>query len=65
MCCEVTTAFIDKVSGMVDKVSTGVVVLFKQLCGALYCAKERVVWAANLISRVRIQPPVIKLLPED
>ena len=27
MCCEVTTAFIGKVSGMVDKVSTGVVIM--------------------------------------
>ena len=59
VCCEVITAFIDKVSGMVDKVST-VVVLFKQLCSALYRARERVVWAANLLGRVRIQ-----LQPED
>ena len=59
VCCEVTTAFINKMSGMVDKVST-VVVLFKQLCSALYRAKERVVWAANLLGRVRIQ-----LQPED
>ena len=59
VCCEVTTAFINKMSGMVDKVST-VVVLFKQLCSALYRARERVVWAANLLGRVRIQ-----LQPED
>ena len=50
VCCEVTTAFIDKVSGMVDKVSTGMV-FFKQLSSALYCVKERTVWAANLIGR--------------
>ena len=50
----------DKVSGMVDKVGT-VVVLFRQLFGALCCVKERAVLAVNLIGRVRIQPPRVRI----
>ena len=50
----------DKVSGMVDKVGT-VVVLFRKLFGALCCVKERAVLAVNLIGRVRIQPPMVRI----
>ena len=56
VCCEVMTAFVVKVSGVVDKTRTGVAWL-KQLCGAVYLIKERTVRAVNLIGRVRIVPP--------
>ena len=58
VCCEVMTAFVVKVSGMVDKTRTGMAWL-KQLCGGLYLIKERTVRAVNLIGRVRIVPPRI------
>ena len=57
VCCEVTTAFIGKVSGMADKVNTGVV-WTTQLFGAVSCAKEKIVRTVNLIGRVRLQPPL-------
>ena len=60
VCCEATAVFIAKVTGMVDKASTGMV-WFKQLCGAFSHMKERTMSAAYLIGRVRIQPPEIKL----
>ena len=53
VCCEMTTAFIVKVCGMVDKVTTGAV-WTKQLFGAVSCAKEKIVRTANRIGRVRI-----------
>ena len=53
VCCEVMSTFIVKVSGMVDKVTTGVV-WTKQLFGAVSCAKEKIVRTANRIGRVRI-----------
>ena len=56
VCCEVMSSFIVKVSGMVDKVSTGVG-WTKQLFGALYSVREGAVRAVNLIGRVRIDPP--------
>ena len=60
VCCETTTALIDKVAGMVDKARTGMV-WFTQLCGAISLIKERTMSAANLLSRVRI----LHILPED
>ena len=53
VCCEVMSSFIVKVSGMVDKVSTGVG-WTKQLFGALYSVREGAVRAVNLIGCVRI-----------
>ena len=50
------SSFIVKVSGMVDKVSTGVG-WTKQLFGAHYRVREGGVRAVNLIGRVRIDPP--------
>ena len=55
-----TAAFIVKVTGMLDKASTGVVRL-KELCSALYLLKERTVRSVLLIGRVRIQPPMVRI----
>ena len=64
VCCEVMTAFVVKVSDMVDKTRTRVAWL-KQLCGAVYLIKERTVSAVNLIGRMRIDPPRLQLqLPQ-
>ena len=56
VCCEAMSSFIVKVSGMVDKVSTGVG-WTKQLFGAHYRVREGGVRAVNLIGCVRIDPP--------
>ena len=55
VCCEAMSSFIVKVSGMVDKVSTGVG-WTKQLFGAHYRVREGGVRAVNLIGRARIDP---------
>ena len=53
VCCEVTTALLEKVSGVVNKASVGVAWL-RQLGGVFNHAKERMVRAANLVGRVRV-----------
>ena len=56
-CCEVTTAIIGMMTGVVSTANAGVAWLM-QTCAAFQSVKERTVRAAHLLGRLRVRLPL-------